>query len=115
MAPALLPGDQNCPPLEIETRESVAVMARRFSVRLCVGRKGNRALRTRAKTQCPVGALFWALDATSCALLQLVETEDAKRRALPKRKQGKDFSRKSLPCLMVETRGFEPPTSRVRC
>ena len=114
MAAALSLGGQSCPSLEIETRESVAVMARRFSVRLCVGRKGNRDLRTRTKTQCPVGALFWALDATSCALLQLVGTEDAKRRAFPKRKQDKDFSHKSLPCLMVETRGFEPPTSRVR-
>ena len=61
-----------------------------------------------------MGALFWALDATSCALLQLVGTRDAKRRAFPKRKQDKYFGRKSLPRLMVETRGFEPPTSRVR-
>jgi len=82
----------------------------RFAARL----QRSRALRTRAEIQCPVGALSWALDATSCALLQLAGTRDAKRRAFPKRKQDKDFSRKSLPRLMVETRGFEPPTSRVR-
>jgi len=81
---------------------------------VCWGKEKSRAFRTRTKTQCPVGALFWALDATSCNLLQLVETVEANRKAFPKRKQDKDLIHKSLPCLMVETRGFEPPTSRVR-
>ena len=46
--------------------------------------------------------------------VSLAVTSDAAFQHRRKRKQGKDQIRKSLPCLMVETRGFEPPTSRVR-
>jgi len=47
-------------------------------------------------------------------LVSLAVTSDAAFQHRHKRRQGKDLIHKSLPCLMVETRGFEPPTSRVR-